>query len=554
MSFDKIRVCLIEDNEVDALVFRRLVRDVAWREYVVDWFENPEDALGRSDASYDIYVIDFTLHGTMSGLDVIAAYKDKGVSGPFILLTGKDDTRIAEQTRKLGVTYYLLKEEITPSLLDRVIMHSLSAHEDRVNLEAERAYSDSIIQTIPYAIICVDAQGHILRANSFYEKTLAFAAPLNKADDQIMPNFKGWGHYFLELMAQDGAPDIIKVTCPKHAARYWEWQMVANIYQQGALFVIEDITARLEKDKKKRQKDKMEALGYLAGGVAHELNNCLQPIMLIHEMIEDKARDIGDDKLLSQARIIGRHTEHGAEIVRDILDFARVDKEALSRIAFPEALHDAVGFLRSSLPSGVQVSITAPSNANGGSAHAVNSGKGSHDIKTGIGMKGSKAIEIDLTASDMIKIVRNIVMNASDAMARQGEIEIAWQVLVAPSPSPNISTSSTDSGGAGDSVLSTPSAPSIPSAPAEVAVAQETSARLLEIRFTDSGQGIDDKIADRIFDSFFSTKGAGMGSGLGLSIVYNIIKTAGGSIYVENMPGRGASFCVRLPIRPAKTE
>lgn len=490
MPYQKVSICLIEDNDADAIVFRRLLRDVVWRDYEVDWFPVPSRAL-EGMRSYDIYVIDFSLPGSQSGIDLIRTLQSRGVTGPFILLTGKDDPRIAEETRKLGVTYYLLKEEITGSLLDRVMMHSLSAHEYRMGLEAERAYSGSVIQAVPFAIISVDPDGIISRANSYFETHLENCRPQAKDGDPAPKDgFVGWGKYLLGESLRHGDHGLVRVRCPDtYAITYWEWRLVAHLSARGELFIMENVTQRLEKDRQMRQKDKMEALGYLAGGVAHELNNSLQPLMLIGELIEDKAIKQNDAKLQNQAEIIKRHTEHGAEIVRDILDFARVEKDEYAQLPFPESLYNAVAFLRSSLPSGIKVNILPPP----------------------LDMAG----ELALTGSELIKIIRNILFNAADAMGGQGDVDVEWSILPVFDPHPH---------------------------------------HVLELSVTDNGPGIDEKIAERIFDPFFTTKETGKGSGLGLSIAYNIIKTAGGSIQLENTAGRGARFTIRLPVRLTKSE
>lgn len=255
----------------------------------------------------------------------------------------------------------------------------------------------------------------------------------------------------------------------------------------GWVWRIEDRTEDIRLRDIEQNRQKMEALGQLASGVAHELNNTLQPIFSLSELGLGHAEP---DSLA--ARCFARITdaaERAETIVRGVLTFARNAPVPEADAPIVPALHDAVAFIRPGLPSRVRLEIA---------------------VDDGI-PEGSTA---RLDRRELGQVLTNLVTNAADAMGQQGTIEVNCRA----------------------DLLRYPDAAEADARPA-VAVA-----------VVDTGKGMDHALKHRIFEPFFTTKGEGHGTGLGLAVAFGIVRNWGGRIDVDSEPGLGSTFTVWIPL------
>ncbi len=245
-----------------------------------------------------------------------------------------------------------------------------------------------------------------------------------------------------------------------------------------------------------RQSQKMEAVGQLAGGVAHDFNNILTAIFGAVDMALELTKR-GDDVELAREMLeqIRESSQRAAGLTRQLLAFSRRE------VAEPEVqdlgrrIEEMAPMLRRLVRENIELELEL---ASLGGAVQMNTGQ-------------------------LEQIVLNLVVNASDAMPRGGVIGIATRRLdVEREPL------------SGDS-------------PAEP--------HFVELRVCDTGAGIPEADQERIFEPFYTTKSVGKGTGLGLATVYGIVRKAGGDIDVESAPGQGATFRVLLPaIAPSETD
>ncbi len=252
--------------------------------------------------------------------------------------------------------------------------------------------------------------------------------------------------------------------------------------------VSRDITREVQLEENLRQSQKMESLGTLAGGVAHEFNNILGGIIGYTELSKDAAPQSSPihhnlNKILQMA---GR----ASTIVRQILTFSH--KSPVNKMPHqPHAvIMDQIKMLRNIVPAHIE-------------------------IKTAI---DEHAGTIIADATQMQQVGMNLCTNAVHAMEETGGVLSVTLSAVdlderAVQPFHNIEPG-----------------------------------RYVQLTVSDTGQGIDPAIIDRIFDPFFTTKETNKGTGLGLSVVDGIIKQHGGAISVESEPGRGTTFTVVLPL------
>jgi PAS domain S-box-containing protein len=255
------------------------------------------------------------------------------------------------------------------------------------------------------------------------------------------------------------------------------------------LCIVRDVTERRSMEAQLRQALKMEAIGTLAGGVAHELNNLLQPIIMMTELVLNDLPE-GSRYAEKLQRVVDAGAK-AAEIVHRILAFGRVDEASHNPLELGFVVREAITFIRTILPSSITLDV---------------------NIDDTVGMvRGDK--------TQLTQVLINLATNARDAIG--ADVGKVW-----------ISLSKVDvgQGPVGTGIGALP--------PGQYAV--------LTVR--DSGAGMDEATTQRIFEPFFTTKGVGKGTGLGLSVTHGIIAGHGGTIQVESAPGRGTTLSIYLPI------
>ncbi len=255
---------------------------------------------------------------------------------------------------------------------------------------------------------------------------------------------------------------------------------------RGGLFYsfLRDVTEKKKMEEQYHQAQKVESIGRLAGGVAHDLNNLLSPILGYSEILSLSFSD--DDKRKSQAELILDASLRARDLVRQLLAFSR--KQALEyRLINPDdIIRGFEKLLRRTIRENIRfhIDLNAP----------------------------SAVIRAD--SGQIEQVLMNLSVNAQDAMPDGGLLEIRTELKEL-----------SESRGAGDLT------------PGECVV--------LSLR--DNGSGMDEEIQAHIFEPFFSTKGE-QGTGLGLSTVYGIIKQHNGDIEVQSVPGEGCLFQIYLPV------
>ncbi len=255
--------------------------------------------------------------------------------------------------------------------------------------------------------------------------------------------------------------------------------------EQSILIIHTDITEKKKLEEQFLRAQRMESIGTLAGGIAHDLNNVLSPILLATRILNLKFTDEESQKLLGTLR---RSAERGADMVRQVLTYARgTDGERV--LMQPRYLiQEVVRMLQDTLPKSIALKQQLP-------AHLW-------------------AITGDTT--QLYQVVMNLCVNARDAMPEGGVLNMSAEntVLDAGVVKSNLDASP------GDFVV---------------------------ITVADTGMGIPPDIRSKIFEPFFTTKIAGQGSGLGLATVLGIVRSHNGFIDFESEVGRGTSFKVYLP-------
>ena len=236
----------------------------------------------------------------------------------------------------------------------------------------------------------------------------------------------------------------------------------------------------------KQQNQKMESLGRLAGGVAHDFNNMLCGILANADLLLEGTQD---PKHLKYLRVIKAASSRSAELTQKLLAFARRGKNLLEPIDLGALVEDCLDLIRPSM---------------------------SPNIRLRVAMEGCPSIDGD--PAQIHQVVMNLCINAIEAMPEQGILSLAAKVCA----------------------VSEASHPGV----------ELPAGAYVEISVADTGVGMTEEVQQRIFEPFFTTKNsAGLGgTGLGLATTYGIAQAHGGAIAVDSRPGQGSTFHVFLPV------
>lgn len=245
-----------------------------------------------------------------------------------------------------------------------------------------------------------------------------------------------------------------------------------------------DITERRKLETQLQRAARLDSIGMLAGGIAHDINNVLAPILIGVDLLR---RGVSDETPLRVLNSMERSAHHGANLVRQLLAFARGEEIQRVETRLGPLIDDVRNLLSRTLPRGVSI---------------------------------QSACEPDIgpvlaDGTQLKQVLLNLCINARDAMSGSGRIDL----VAARATSEELR-------------LHAPQAASRPH---------------LRISVSDTGMGIPPALLTRLFDPFFTTKGTGKGTGLGLSTVRGIIQKHEGVIEVESEVGRGTTFHVFLP-------
>jgi two-component system, cell cycle sensor histidine kinase and response regulator CckA len=246
-----------------------------------------------------------------------------------------------------------------------------------------------------------------------------------------------------------------------------------------------DITEKKKMEAQFLRAQRLENIGTLAGGIAHDLNNVLAPILMSCEMLQMQARDEITRNLVV---MIKGGAERGADLVRQVLSFARGVEGRRIAVQARHLIREMVNIARETFPKSIRIE--------------------SHVQKDLWIVSGDP--------TQLHQVLLNLCVNARDAMPTGGELTITAD---------NVSVETLRPGRDQD----------IKPGP------------YLVIKVTDTGTGIPPEIRERIFEPFFTTKEVGKGTGLGLSTTLGIVKSHGGIINIDSEPGKGTTFEIWLP-------
>ncbi len=497
------KILLVDDDEDDFIITRDLIGRISDRRYQLEWVDNYTDGLAAVQrGEHEVCLLDYRL-GERTGLELLRESQSFNGRPPMILLTGQGDQEIDIEAMKAGAADYLIKGQLNADMLERTIRYAIQGKRDQENLRRERDLISRIMETSPVGIVVADQSGKITFANHCAEKVLGLTRETIEARSSSVLD---WHPADLEVgatenknlplkqMLESGQPvhDVCHaIEFPDHHRLLLSVNatplFAATGKIDGLVVTVEDITERLALESQLRQSQKMESVGQLAAGLAHDINNVLTIIQGHAGLLLNATPPNGPG--VRSLQQISAAADRAAGFIRQLLMFSR-------KQVFQTKILDLNAVLRNletMLPRllGEQVML-----------------------------KTCYQPELPAIAADhsMIEqIVMNLMVNARDAMPKGGQLRMETSLVE----------------------VNAVHARQNPEA---------TSGGFICLTVADTGCGMERKVLSHVFEPFFTTKEAGKGTGIGLATVYGIVKQHHGWIEVESEVGVGTTFKIFLPI------
>ncbi|WP_414578145.1 response regulator [Anabaena sp. CCY 9402-a] len=494
MDNSPIRVLLIDDSKDDYILTCNWFSEFQISGCELEWLDNYQVAQQAiAQGLHDIYLVDYRL-GADSGLELIRNAIGNGCNAPMILLTGQGDRKIDLEAMQVGVADYLEKSQLNPPLLERSIRYAI----ERKHTEQKIRQQVTLLDVTQDAIFVQNLDGQILFWNQAAELLYGWekAAAIGKQTQEL------WQENNLELLQ----------IALKHLKKnnFWEgelhqktrngqdiivasrWTLVHEFGEQppSILVVNTEITQKKLLEAQFLRAQRLESIGTLASGIAHDLNNVLAPILMTAQLLEAQ---IKDERSLRLLPILINNAKRGANLVKQVLSFTRGLEGERTLLQLKHLILEIKQIIKETFPKSIEV-VT----------------KISQNLWTVFG-----------DGTQLHQVLMNLSVNARDAMPNGGLLYIEAKNLFIDE---SYTTMNLD---------------------AKVGP-------YIVVTVTDTGTGISPEILDRIFEPFFTTKEVGKGTGLGLSTVLGIIKSHGGFININTEAGKGSQFTVYLPAQETK--
>ena len=496
-----VRILHLEDDPVDGeLIQRSLIgAGLAVEIERVETRENYLAALAR--ATTDLILADYNLPA-FDGLAALGLAREAAPEVPFIFVSGLIGEEVALESLKTGATDYVFKhhlERLAPAV--RRALQEASGRAERrrgeLALRESEATLRSFFDTAPFMMGIVELLDDDVRHISDNITTARFYGTTSEAMRGRSASELGasrktineWIEHFREAR-RTGAPVQFEYSFTADKNVRWLSLTVSELPATDPgrprfWYVAEDTTARRRLEQQFLRAQRMESIGRLASGIAHDLNNVLAPIIMSLKLLRPRLEDSKDQELLDNLESSARR---GADIVRQVLTFARGAEGARNPIHLPRLIRDLEKMARDTFPRSIQIEAKVP-----------------NDLWNVVG-----------DATQIYQVLMNLCVNARDAMPQGGLLRLTAENTIVNEGALRLHP-----------------------------VAQPGPYVTLAV--LDTGSGIPPETLDKIFDPFFTTKDVGHGTGLGLSTVMSIVKGHHGFLTVSSEPGQGTEMKVLLP-------
>lgn len=499
----KLVVLHLEDNPRDHEIIREKLEaeGIEAEFHVVKRREEFESALRQR--RFDLIISDFALP-TYDGLAALTAAQANRPETPFIFVSGTIGEERAVETLKHGAVDYVVKSNLRR--LSAAVRRAVSeakerAHRKRAEETCQRLAKQmqSILDSAGEGIYGIDPEGRCVFINKAGAEMIGYAAEevLGRDMHEILHHHRSDGSLYPVEQCPIYRAFKTGERCRVSTEVFWRKDgssfpveyasspILESSAINGAVITFTDITERKQLEAQLLRSQRLESIGTLAGGIAHDLNNVLAPILMSIEILRMKYPAEDTERILTT---IESSAQRGADMVKQVLAFARGVQGERVPIQIRHLVKEVGKILKETFPKSIRIRTSLPG-----------------DLWS-----------VVADATQLHQVLMNLSVNARDAMPHGGTLTLGAENFLA------------------DDTFA--------------CMHREAKAGpYLILSIADTGTGIAADVLARMFEPFFTTKPPDKGTGLGLATVRGIVKSHRGFVTVQSELGRGTEFKVHLP-------
>jgi len=499
-----LRILHLEDSLPDAELVLITLQEAGFPCALLRVDTKPSYVKALDEGGFDLILSDLAMPA-FDGMSALALARQKCPDVPFIFVSGTLGEEAAIHSLLNGATDYVLKHRFS-RLIPAVQRALTEARERKLRLEMQSQLSvasdrlRNLFENLDDVFFSANLIHRELsqispacermlgwKAADFIQNPGLFLECVHEEDRRIVLNA------IAELRTGKAIRNECRLVTRGRTVRWLEFQL-KPVFEGRTLTrvdgAVRDLTEQRTLEQQLLRSQRLESLGTLASGIAHDLNNILTPIMVALQLLRDRVMDRRSIEMLGTLEL---STARGAELIRQVLAFARGIEEQRKPISLPRVFTDIRKILAETLPRSISTHAEIPD--------------------TLWSVRGD--------STQLHQLVLNLCVNGAEAMPSGGRLTmIASNVLIQERR--------------------------------EIDGVKLMPGPYVQLEVRDTGKGIDDESIKAIFDPFFSTKPEGQGSGLGLFTVKTIVRSHRGCISVSSEAGKGSTFTVYLPADTAE--
>ncbi len=500
---DQLNLLVTEDDEADFLLLETHLRKQGLKARCRQSASYEELKAALDEGGWDAVLSDYSVPG-MDFRETLALIRSRLPDVPIILVSGSLGEETAVELLKQGLWDFVLKDNLT-RLVPALQRGLREAAESRARRAAERALDESQVtlqsfyDSSPFMMGVAELHGdEIVAVHGNAAVARFFGIGIEMIPDRTGTDLgvpadvnRLWTDRCRRSQGE-GMPIRFEYAHPTPSGKRWLAATISYLGESNRgrprfSFVTEDITEHRKLEEQLRQSQKIEAIGALAGGVAHDFNNILSAIVGYSHLAQMKIQE--DDPSRPYFEHILEACNRAIVLTQSLLAFSRKQTVNLAVIDLNDVIRGFEKFLLRLIREDIALKTTY--------------------------VEGTLSVMAD--KGQIEQMIMNLVTNARDAMPNGGRLVIGTKTV-------RIDREFIEAHGYGKL--------------GEYAL----------VWVSDNGAGMDEKTRTRIFEPFFTTKEQGKGTGLGLSMAYGIVKKHDGFITVYSEPGEGSTFNIHIPL------
>ncbi len=508
MTNQTIKLLLVEDNPGDVLLLQETLSEISLVTFALVNVARLSEALKQLQTEvFDVILLDLVLPDSQ-GLESFAKIYQQVPLTPIVVLTGMSDETLAIKAMQAGAQDYLIKGRVNGSdLLMRSIRYAIERKRAAAILQKRERELRTLTEHAPDIISRFDQNLKCQFINTAIEAATGIeaAAFLGKTAHELdlpIAFVEQWEMDLNQVFATGEATAIESELLTASGVRYFQSRCVPEFAIDGTvesvLVMTRDVTEQKQLESQLFRAQRMESLGTLASGIAHDMNNILTPILVVSQLLPLKIPNL-DQQNQHLLKMLEDSAKRGSNLVKQILTFSRGLEGERSLVQIEVLLAEIEQILKSTFPKSIRLIFDRPA-----SRSSTDQPQARH------------LWQVVADSTQLHQVLMNLCVNARDAIPNHGSLSISAENRL------------------------------INEADARINIEAKPGAYVV-ITIADTGIGIAPAYLDRIFEPFFTTKEVGKGTGLGLATAIGIIKNHRGFVTVSSVVGQGTQFQIFLP-------